>query len=243
MKEIIVKVEQVSFSYVVKHALAPSLKQVFINSFKGVHSDIKIDASKNLNFELRSGEVLGIIGKNGSGKSTLLKLLAGILTPNSGRITVKGKTAPLIELGAGFNLELTGLENIILFGVLLGNKKKEMEIKANGIAEWAGLTEYINLPIRTYSTGMLARLGFAVATAHPSALLIIDEVLSVGDSEFQVKSLHRVNELISEGEATILVSHDLQLIEERATKVLWLDHGNQMMLGNPEEVINAYRKY
>ncbi len=236
------KVEDVRLTYLVKHALSRSLKQAFINAVTRKSSSITVDAVKCVNFELTGGEVLGIIGKNGAGKSSLLKLLAGILPPTSGSVTIKGRIAPLIELNAGFNPELTGRENIVLFGVLLGKNKKIMENEVDNISSWAGLTEFIDLPIRTYSTGMLARLGFAVATFEPAELLIVDEVLSVGDSNFQMKSLERIERLISEGEATILVSHDLQLIEEKATKVLWLEKGNQMMIGDPKEVVDAYRK-
>ena len=238
----IVQVEDLKFSYRIRHASARSLKQVFIDTSKGIKSDIHVTAINGINFELREGEVLGIVGNNGAGKSTLLKLISGILPPSSGVVRVRGRVAPLIELGAGFNVELTGAENIVLFGVLLGNRKKIMEEKVATIADWAGLTESINLPIRTYSTGMLSRLGFAVATFEQSELLIIDEVLSVGDIDFQVKSMKRIDELISAGEVTILVSHDLNLIEAKASKVLWLEHGKQVMLGNPKEVIDAYRK-
>ena len=236
------RVEDVRLTYMVKHALSRSLKQAFINAVKQKSSSIRVDAVKSVNFELKGGEVLGIIGKNGAGKSSLLKLLAGILPPTSGSVKIRGRIAPLIELNAGFNPELTGKENIVLFGVLLGNNKKLMEDEVENISSWAGLTEFIDLPIRTYSTGMLARLGFAVATFQPAELLIVDEVLSVGDSSFQVKSLERIEKLMSDGEATILVSHDLQLIEEKATKVLWLENGIQMMIGDPKEVVNAYRK-
>ena len=241
MRNLIVNVENVSFSYRIKHASAKSLKQAAINTLMRNDSDVIIKALHEISFQIRSGEVLGIIGRNGAGKSTLLKLLAGILPPTSGSIKTVGKIAPLIELGAGFSPELTGRENIELFGVLLGNSRKVMREKTFGIAQWAGLTEQIDLPIRTYSTGMLARLGFSVATFQPSELLIIDEVLSVGDTDFQSKSLSRVEELISGGEATILVSHDLQLILERSSRVLWLDHGRQMMFGKPDEVISAYK--
>jgi len=219
------------------------LKQVFINTIKGVKSDVYVSAISGIEFELDKGEVLGVIGKNGAGKSTLLKLISGILPPTSGTVKVNGRIAPLIELGGGFNLELTGAENIILFGMLLGYDRTLMESQLSNIAVWAGLSEFIDLPLRTYSTGMLSRLGFAVATFQQRELLIIDEVLSVGDGEFQIKSLKRMNELISEGEATILVSHDLQMIENRCTKVLWLEHGKQVMIGNPRQVIDAYRKY
>lgn len=243
MTDLIVRIEKASFSYTIKQASAKSLKQTFINKLKHVKSDVVISALHEISFELRSGEVLGVIGRNGAGKTTLLKLLAGILPPSDGTVEVAGRIAPLIELGAGFSPELTGEENIELFGALLGNSRRVMREKNREIADWAGLTEQIKLPIRTYSTGMLARLGFSVATFQPSQLLIIDEVLSVGDSEFQKKSLLRVEELIAGGEATILVSHDLQLVQERATKVLWLEKGNQIMLGNPKEVIDAYKTH
>jgi ABC-type polysaccharide/polyol phosphate transport system ATPase subunit len=237
----IVVVKNLDFSYRIRNASAQSLKQNFIDTLKRKKSDVYVTAISGVNFELSSGEVLGIVGNNGAGKSTLLKLLAGILPPSSGIVKVKGRIAPLIELGAGFNPELTGAENIVLFGVLLGNPKVLMDENKATIAEWAGLSESIHLPIRTYSTGMISRLGFAIATFQASELLIVDEVLSVGDIDFQAKSINRLDELISTGEATILVSHDLDLVQAKASKVLWLDLGKQVMLGNPEEVIDAYR--
>ena len=148
----------------------------------------------------------------------------------------------MLELGAGFNPELSGEENILLFGVLLGNRTKEMQSQVTDIAEWAGLTEHIKLPLRTYSTGMVARLGFAVATFRKSDVLIVDEILGVGDAEFQKKSKAKIRDLIANGEATILVSHDLETVESLATKALWLDHGKQVMLGTTAEVLDAYRK-
>jgi ABC-2 type transport system ATP-binding protein len=242
MSSSVVEVKNLHFSYKIRHANTRSLKQAFINTVKGTKSDIDVSAINGINFELCSGEVLGIVGRNGAGKSTLLKLIAGVVPPSSGRVRVRGRIAPLIELGAGFNPELTGAENIVLFGVLLGNTRKAMEENVPIIAEWAGLTESINLPIRTYSTGMQSRLGFAIATFKQNELLIVDEVLSVGDAEFQRKSMVRIDELISAGEATILVSHDLKLVEKKATKILWLEQGRQVMFGNTREVIDAYRR-
>lgn len=242
MNNSIVKVENLHFAYKIRRGSAQTLKQTFINFVKGVKSDVDIVALKGISFELSSGEVLGIIGNNGAGKSTLLKLLAGIIPPSSGSVSVTGRIAPLIELSAGFNPELTGAENVVLFGVLLGNSRKIMEQNIDSIAEWAGLTDSINLPIRTYSTGMQSRLGFAVATFQQNELLIIDEVLSVGDAEFQKKSITRMDELIAAGEVSILVSHNLDLINAKTTKVLWLEQGRQVMFGNSSEVIDAYRK-
>jgi ABC-type polysaccharide/polyol phosphate transport system ATPase subunit len=188
------------------------------------------------------GELIGIIGPNGAGKSTLLKILSRVLPPTKGVIKVNGTVAPMLELGAGFNPELSGEDNILLFGVLLGNSTKEMKSKVVEIADWAGLTEQIQLPLRTYSSGMMARLAFAVATFQKTDVLIIDEILGVGDADFQVKSKARMMELISRGEATILVSHDLTTVEDLATKVLWLDHGHQKMIGPTKEVLDAYRQ-
>ena len=241
MSEASVYAENLCFSYRIKHASANTIKQTFINSIKGINSDVYVDAISDVNFELKKGEILGIIGGNGAGKSTLLKLLAGILPPSNGSVRVQGQVAPLIELGAGFNPELTGAENIILFGVLLGNSRTTMRKNVAPIADWAGLTDSIHLPLRTYSTGMLSRLGFAVATFQKCELLIIDEVLSVGDSDFQTKSLARMEEFIFAGEITILVSHDIDLIKQRTSKALWLERGKQVMFGNSKDVVDAYR--
>jgi ABC-2 type transport system ATP-binding protein len=237
----IVQVESAGFTYTIRHGGATSLKTAALNALRGIGSDVKVDALTDISFTIESGEVLAIVGRNGAGKSTLLKLLAKTLPPSTGVVRIKGNIAPMIELGAGFNPELTGAENIVLFGVLLGNSTREMKAKVTEIAEWAGLQDHIHLPIRTYSTGMVARLGFAVATFKQSDLLIIDEVLAVGDADFQTKSKARMLELIRGGEATVLVSHDLNTVAELATKVLWLDHGKQMALGSPSEVLDAYR--
>jgi ABC-type polysaccharide/polyol phosphate transport system ATPase subunit len=209
---------------------------------KGINLDITVSALTDVSFTVDRGEVLAVIGHNGAGKSSLLKLIARVLPPTSGIVKVNGSVAPMLELGAGFNPELSGEENILLFGVLLGNRTKEMQTKVAEIAEWAGLTEQIKLPLRTYSTGMVARLGFAVATFQSSDVLIVDEILGVGDAEFQKKSKARMKDLIAGGEATIIVSHDLKTLESLATKVLWLDHGKQVMLGEPTEVLDAYRQ-
>ena len=241
MTKKVITAENLHFSYRIRHAAANSLKQSFINAVKGLESDVHIQAVKNLNFDLFHGEVLGLVGRNGAGKSTLLKILAGVLPLSSGLLEVNGRIAPLIELGAGFNPELTGEENIILFGVMLGNSRKHMESRVHEIAEWADLGGHIHLPVRTYSTGMLSRLGFSVATFQRCDLLIIDEVLSVGDSNFRKKSHSRIQELIRSGASAILVSHDAETIIKECSKVMWLDQGAQVMIGSPEEVMNAYQ--
>ncbi len=238
----VIEVENVDLKYVIRHGRATTLKEAAISAIKGINLDITVSALTDISFTVDRGEVLAIIGHNGAGKSSLLKLIARVLPPTSGVVKVSGSVAPMLELGAGFNPELSGEENILLFGVLLGNRTKEMQSRVKDIAEWAGLTEQIKLPLRTYSTGMVARLGFAVATFRKSDVLIVDEILGVGDAEFQEKSKAKIKELIANGEATILVSHDPKAVESLATKVLWLDHGKQVMLGSTAEVLDAYRK-
>ncbi len=238
----VIEIQNVDLKYVIRHGRATTLKEAVISAIKGINLDITVNALTDISFTVDRGEVLAIIGHNGAGKSSLLKLIARVLPPTSGVVKVNGTVAPMLELGAGFNPELSGEENILLFGVLLGNRTKEMQSRVADIAQWAGLTEQIKLPLRTYSTGMVARLGFAVATFQKSDVLILDEILGVGDAGFQEKSQAKMRDLIAHGEATILVSHDLGTIESLATKVLWLDHGKQVMLGDTLEVLDAYRK-
>jgi len=238
----VIKVSNLELNYVVRHGRASTLKEAVISAIKRINLDITVSALKDINFTVDRGEVLAIVGHNGAGKSTLLKILSRVLPPTNGVVKVRGNVAPMLELGAGFNPELSGKENILLFGVLLGNSTKSMESKSVEIAEWAGLTEQINLPLRTYSSGMVARLAFAIATFQKSDVLIIDEILGVGDAEFQKKSRIRILDLINQGETTILVTHDLDAVEELATKVLWLDHGRQVALGPTQKVLDAYRQ-
>jgi len=238
----VIEVRNVDLNYIIRHGRATTIKEAAISAIKRINLDITVNALKDINFTVDHGEVLAIIGHNGAGKSTLLKILSRVLPPTKGVVKVNGTVAPMLELGAGFNPELSGEDNILLFGVLLGNSTKAMKAKVTEIAEWSGLTEQIHLPLRTYSSGMMARLAFAVATFQKTDVLIIDEILGVGDADFQVKSKTKMLDLISNGEATILVSHDLTTVEELATKVLWLDHGHQKMLGTTQEVLDAYRK-
>ncbi len=238
----VIEVNNVDLNYVIRHGRATTLKEAAISAISGVNLDITVKALTDISFTVDRGEVLAIVGHNGAGKSSLLKLIARVLPPTSGFVKVRGSVAPMLQLGAAFNPELSGEENILLFGVLLGNRTKEMQSRVKEIAEWAGLTEQIKLPLRTYSTGMVARLGFAVATFRKSDVLIVDEILGVGDAQFQEKSKARMKDLIANGEATILVSHDLQTVESLASKVLWLNHGKQVMFGSTTEVLDAYRK-
>lgn len=236
----VIEVNDASVSYMIRHGASPTLKETVIQAFKRESHDVEVKALQNLSLELNPGEVLAVVGRNGAGKSTLLKLLARVLPPTTGRVVVRGSVSPMIELGAGFNGELTGVENIVLYGTLLGRRPKTMRERAEYIADWAGLVGSINLPLRTYSSGMVARLAFAIATDEVSDLILIDEVLSVGDAEFQEKSKARMAELIDSKAAAVLVTHDLDAAREMSSKALWIDHGKVMKYGEVNSVIDAY---
>jgi len=236
----VIEVLDASVSYMIRHGASPTLKETVIQAFKRESHDVEVKALQNLSLTLNPGEVLAVVGRNGAGKSTLLKLLARVLPPTTGRVIVRGSVSPMIELGAGFNGELTGVENIVLYGTLLGRTPKEMRDRADAISSWAGLEDSIILPLRTYSSGMVARLAFAIATDTVSDLILIDEVLSVGDAEFQEKSKARMTELIASQSAAVLVTHDLKAAREMAHKALWIDHGRVMKYGEVNSVIDSY---
>lgn len=220
---------------------AGTLKEFAIQAVKRQVRHEEFWAVKNLSFQVEKGEVFGVIGPNGAGKSTLMKMIARVLPPTQGRIVVRGNVAPMIELGAGFNQELTAQENIVLYGTLLGRDPSFMRSRVDAICEWAGLEEFVDSPIRTFSSGMLARLGFAVATdVHPD-VLVVDEVLAVGDASFQEKSKERISTMIHEGSSVLFVSHDLDTVVETANHVMWMDHGAFKMIGPASEVVSAYK--
>ncbi|MDP1541290.1 MAG: ABC transporter ATP-binding protein [Moraxellaceae bacterium] len=198
-------------------------------------------ALKNVNLEIKRGETFGIIGRNGAGKSTLLKVISRVLIPTEGRIQIRGLVSPLLELGAGFHPELTGRENVFLNGTLLGHSREEIKDRLDAIVEFAELGNFIEAPIRTYSTGMVARLGFAVATAWKPDILILDEVLSVGDEAFQQKCKAKINEFRSGEVTTILVTHAMQTMQSLCTRAVWLDQGQIRTTGKVQDVISAYR--
>lgn len=236
----VVQVSDAAVTFTIRHGASSSLKDSVIQSIRGQSHDVEVKAVQGVSLEVQSGEVLAVIGRNGAGKSTLLKLLARVLPPTHGRVIVRGSVSPMIELGAGFSPELSGRENVILYGTLLGRRPSEMAARCAAIAEWAGLEDAINLPLRTYSSGMVARLAFSIATDTPSDLILIDEVLSVGDNDFQIKSRQRMNSLINSGAAVVLVSHDLESVRELATRVLWIEKGQAIKYGDPNQVVNAY---
>ena len=197
-------------------------------------------ALRNISLDVHRGESLGIIGPNGAGKSTLLKVISGVIKPAEGRVIVNGKIAPLIELAAGFDDELTGRENIFLNASILGFSRRETEDRVGSIVDFSELRDFIDTPLKHYSSGMVARLAFSVATEANPDILIIDEVLAVGDVRFRQKSKERISEFKKRGITILFVSHDMEQVRNLCNRVLWLDHGEVKMLGEPAEVTEAY---
>ena len=208
----------------------------------GLRPEETIAALAGISFEVGRGEALGVIGGNGSGKSTLLKLVAGILRPTRGRVEVDGRAAALIELGAGFHPEISGRENVYINGAVLGLSRAEVARRFDSIVEFAGLGDFIDEPVKNYSSGMYVRLGFAVAVHTEPDVLLVDEVLAVGDEEFAHRCLRRISEMLAAGKALLFVSHALTVVEEVCDRVLWLDRGRQRLVGSPRRVCDAYRQ-
>lgn len=190
------------------------------------------------------GEILGIVGKNGSGKSTMLRAIAGIFSPDSGTIDLKGNSVSLLSIGVGFQPKLTGRENIVLSGMLLGFSEEQVREKMDEIIEFANLGDFIDMPVKTYSSGMHSKLAFSITAILEADIMLIDEVLSVGDAKFKKKSYNKMKELISNEDRTVLiVSHSSETLQELCTSVLWLHEGEMKMIGKPEEVLPAYDKF
>lgn len=202
----------------------------------------KFVALRDISFEVKKGESLGIVGRNGEGKSTILALIAGVIKPTTGKVSVKGRVFPLLELGSGFHPDLTGRENIVLNGILLGLTKTEIKQKLEEIVEFSELGEFIEQPIRTYSTGMIARLGFSVVLAAEPDILLVDEVLAVGDIAFQRKCIERMMRFKERGVTIVLVSHEMESIKSMCDKVIWLENHRIRMIGSPSEVVSQYRE-
>ena len=240
MNESAIEVSSASLAYRLSHSKSGTAKEFAIQLMKRQVRYEELWAVKDVSFTVADGEVFAVVGANGAGKSTLMKMLARVLPPTEGRIMVQGSVAPMIELGAGFNPELTGFENIVMYGTLLGRNPQFMRERAPAIVEWAGLTAFVDVPIRSYSSGMMARLGFSVATDSEPDVLIVDEVLAVGDAAFQVKSFERIEKMIAEGTSVVLVSHDLGKVRQIADRAIWLDHGRLLAEGDPESVVAAY---
>ena len=242
MSDPIIIFDHVGKVYPLYHNLTGGLKNILLHLPKALKQirDSRFEALKDISFEVSRGEVLGIIGRNGSGKSTTLGLAAGVLKPSRGRVTVRGRISPLLELGGGFHSDLTGRENILLNGVLLGLTRAEVKKKLGEIIEFSGLGEFIEQPIRTYSSGMLARLGFSVVASLDPEILLIDEILAVGDLEFQKKCHDKMLGFKKRGITMLFVSHSMEAIKMICDRVLWIEDHLVKMQGNPEQTTARY---
>lgn len=240
MSEFAISVEHISKMYKLYRGRADRLKDALHLSRKKSYQEYY--ALSDVNFQVKKGETVGLIGTNGAGKSTLLKLITGVLTPSEGQIEVDGKISALLELGAGFNYEYTGMENIYFNGTLMGYTKEQMEKKVPQIVEFAGIGEYINQPVKMYSSGMFARLAFAMAINVEPDILIVDEALSVGDIYFQSKCFKKMDEIKRNGTTVLLVTHDMSSVVKYCDKVVVLNHGKVVKEGNPKEMVDIYKK-
>jgi ABC-2 type transport system ATP-binding protein len=239
----LIKIDNVSMKFNLGKDKVNTLKEFFIKSVKREIKTEEFWALKNISFEVKPGEVLGLVGSNGAGKSTLLKVVSGVMMPTSGTVTRQGTLAPMIELGAGFDMELTAHENVFLNGAILGYSKEFLESKFDEIVEFSELSAFMDVPVRNFSSGMVARLAFSIATLVSPEILIVDEILSVGDPPFQQKSQGKMMSMIHGGATVVFVSHSMQQISEICTKVLWIDHGEMIMLGGVQEVLLEYKKF
>jgi len=240
MSEIAIKTSNLSMRYRLSKEKIDSIKHFLIKKFKREVEYEHFYALRNVSFEVKKGEVFGIIGMNGAGKSTLLKIVAGILKPTSGSVERKGVVAPLIELGAGFNGELTGRENIYLNGLLMGYPKKFIKEKMDEIIDFSELGRFIDAPLKNYSSGMKARLGFSIATIVQPDILIVDEILAVGDIRFKEKSEKKIRAMMNGGTTVVYVSHSLDQIQKICDRVMWLERGEIKEIGVPKEIVPKF---
>lgn len=220
-----------------------SFKEYVLRRLMGGIERRELWALRGIDLEVRPGEVLGILGRNGAGKSTLLKIVSRVLQPTSGRVVLRGNIAPLLELGAGFHFDLTGRENVFLNAALLGHTRRKVEQRLGEVVDFSELANFIDVPIRNYSSGMLARLGFAVATMYRPDVLLVDEVLAVGDLAFQEKCLSRIRDFRARGTTILLVSHQISEIAEHCDRALWLEQGQTAALGETEDVLKRYSAF
>ena len=237
----IIRVENVSMRFRMANDRVTSIKEMVTKMLKRQVEYKDFWALKNVSFDVKRGEAIGLIGRNGAGKSTILKIISGILKPTEGSVYRGGGIVPMLELGSGFDYDLTGKENIYLNGAVLGYSKEFLESRYNDILEFSELGEFINTPIRNYSSGMLMRLAFSIATVVNPEILIVDEILSVGDENFQKKSHARMMELMAGGTTVLYVSHNLDQIREMCNRVVWLENHTVKMFGDVKEVCDAYR--
>ena len=247
-EEIMVDVNNVSMRFNLGIEKGLSFKQLFVDLFnkekrKKMRQKEEFYALTDVSFEVRKGEVVGFIGSNGAGKSTLLKVVAGVMKPTKGNLHVRGNVCPMIELGAGFDMDLTARENIYLNGAILGYSKEFIESKFEEIVDFSELRDFLDVPVKNFSSGMIARLAFSVATIVEPEVLIVDEILSVGDLAFQQKSEEKMRSMIGGGTTVLYVSHSLESIKSLCDSVVWLEHGKVIEQGNAKEVCTHYYEY
>lgn len=235
-----IRVQNLSITYRTHFEKRPTFKSTMVRVGRREKAIREIKAVRNVTFDLPRGRVLGIVGSNGAGKSTLVRAIAGILPPTEGRIEVRGRVSTLLALGVGFNGKLSGHENVVLGGLAAGYTRAEIEDRYDVIADWSELGDFLDLPMRTYSSGMYSRLAFAVAVHMEPDILLVDEALSTGDARFKAKAMTKMRELLAQAHTMVLVSHALATVQTMCTDAIWLDKGQLMMTGTPEEIINAY---
>lgn len=240
--ESMIEVKDVSISFRMSNDRINSIKEYLVQLVKGKIKYTEFEALKHVSFDVKKGEVVGLIGNNGAGKSTILKVISGILKPSNGEVTVRGNVAPMLELGSGFDMDMTGRENIFLNGAILGYSEEFLKEKYDDIVAFSEIGDFIDVPLRNYSSGMVARLAFSIATIVIPEILIVDEVLSVGDAAFQEKSRKKMEELMCGGTTVLFVSHNIVEIKEICNRVVWLDHGNVMGFGETREICEAYER-
>nr|WP_184823050.1 ABC transporter ATP-binding protein [Jiangella mangrovi] len=238
-----VQVENVSLTYRTTFERVPTFKTAIVRFGRGERAVKEVHAVQDVSFEVPHGNAIGIIGANGAGKSTLMRMIAGILPPSKGRIQVNGRVSTLLALGVGFNAQLSGRENVVLGGLAAGMSRKEIQERYEEISDFAELGEFIDMPMRTYSSGMFQRLAFSVAVHMDPDILLIDEALSAGDAKFKQKAAARMKELATNARTMFLVSHALSSVKDLCNDALWMHKGRLMMRGNPDEVIAAYNKF
>lgn len=238
--ENMIELHDVSMRFRMANDRISNLKEYIVQHLKGKLVYNEFEALSHVSFSVPKGKVIGLIGHNGAGKSTILKIISGILKPTEGTVVIRGNVVPMLELGSGFDFDMTGRENIFLNGAILGYSEEFLNNKFDEIATFSELGQFLEMPIRNYSSGMLARLAFSIATVVEPEILIVDEVLSVGDVAFQEKSYNRMMELMSGGTTVLFVSHSLGQIRNMCDLVVWLDHGTVKMIGDAETVCNAY---
>ncbi|MBE5897126.1 MAG: ABC transporter ATP-binding protein [Lachnospiraceae bacterium] len=239
-QEYMIDIDDVTVRFNMASEIVDNLKEYFIKLVKHQLMFQEFLAVKDFSLKIKPGEAWGFVGTNGAGKSTMLKLISGILEPYKGKVTVNGTIAPLIELGAGFDMNLTARENIYLNGTLLGHSRKFMDEHFDEIVDFAELWDFLDVPIKNYSSGMQARIAFAIATMVRPDILIVDEVLAVGDFKFQEKCHQRMREMLDGGTTLLLVSHNIDDIKKLCDHAAWIDHGNLVAAGNAEDICNRY---